>query len=139
MHACLCGAAEPNSAFPAPLAFHYGAKPQFADAEQALKAWFREMSNADWAIPAAFLTEGERVAAGRVAAALRRAAIRCSVGLRSRKPRRHRTESSLQERSSTHRNSQPAQHLGRQCLKDLADGNFGEPQVKLSKTKSHFL
>ena len=27
-------------------------KPQYADAEQALKAWFREASNADWATPA---------------------------------------------------------------------------------------
>jgi len=27
-------------------------KPQYADAEQALKAWFREASNADWASPA---------------------------------------------------------------------------------------
>lgn len=28
-------------------------KPQFADAEQALKSWFREASNADWPSPAA--------------------------------------------------------------------------------------
>jgi mRNA interferase HigB len=28
-------------------------KPQYADAEQALKAWFREALNADWATPAA--------------------------------------------------------------------------------------
>lgn len=27
-------------------------KSQYADAEQALKAWFREASNADWATPA---------------------------------------------------------------------------------------
>ena len=27
-------------------------KPQYTDAEQALKAWFREASNADWATPA---------------------------------------------------------------------------------------
>ena len=27
-------------------------KPQYADAEQALKAWFGEASNADWATPA---------------------------------------------------------------------------------------
>lgn len=27
-------------------------KPQYADAEQALKAWFREASNADWSTPA---------------------------------------------------------------------------------------
>jgi len=27
-------------------------KAQYADAEQALKAWFREASNADWATPA---------------------------------------------------------------------------------------
>lgn len=27
-------------------------KPHFNDAEQALKAWFREASNADWANPA---------------------------------------------------------------------------------------
>ena len=27
-------------------------KPHFNDAEQALKAWFREASNADWASPA---------------------------------------------------------------------------------------
>ena len=27
-------------------------KPEYADAEQALKAWFREASNADWASPA---------------------------------------------------------------------------------------
>ena len=27
-------------------------KPHFADAEQALKAWFRAASNADWANPA---------------------------------------------------------------------------------------
>lgn len=27
-------------------------KSQYADAEQALKAWFREVSNADWATPA---------------------------------------------------------------------------------------
>lgn len=26
-------------------------KPQYADAEQALKAWFREATNADWATP----------------------------------------------------------------------------------------
>src|SRR5690348_10721660 len=28
-------------------------KAQFADAEQPLKAWFREATNADWATPAA--------------------------------------------------------------------------------------
>ena len=28
-------------------------KPEYADAEQPLKAWFREASNADWASPAA--------------------------------------------------------------------------------------
>lgn len=28
-------------------------KPQYAEAEQALKAWFREAANADWASPAA--------------------------------------------------------------------------------------
>ena len=28
-------------------------KPQYADPEQSLKAWFREASNADWASPAA--------------------------------------------------------------------------------------
>ena len=28
-------------------------KPQYADAEQALKAWFREASMADWGGPAA--------------------------------------------------------------------------------------
>jgi len=28
-------------------------KPQYADAEQSLKAWFREASNADWSSPAA--------------------------------------------------------------------------------------
>jgi mRNA interferase HigB len=27
-------------------------KPQYADAEQALKAWFREACNADWKTPA---------------------------------------------------------------------------------------
>jgi len=27
-------------------------KPRYADAEQALKAWFREASHADWATPA---------------------------------------------------------------------------------------
>lgn len=27
-------------------------KPEYADSEQALKAWFREASNADWASPA---------------------------------------------------------------------------------------
>ena len=31
---------------------HFWEKPQYADAEQALKAWFREASNADWASPA---------------------------------------------------------------------------------------
>ena len=28
-------------------------KPQYADAEQSLKAWFREASNADWQNPSA--------------------------------------------------------------------------------------
>jgi mRNA interferase HigB len=28
-------------------------KPEYADAEQTLKAWFREASNADWTSPAA--------------------------------------------------------------------------------------
>jgi len=28
-------------------------KPQYADAEQALKTWFRDASNADWVSPAA--------------------------------------------------------------------------------------
>jgi mRNA interferase HigB len=28
-------------------------KPEYADAEQPLKAWFREASNADWVSPAA--------------------------------------------------------------------------------------
>jgi mRNA interferase HigB len=28
-------------------------KPEYADAEQSLKAWFREASNADWSSPAA--------------------------------------------------------------------------------------
>src|SRR5215216_1715638 len=31
-------------------------KSQYADAEQALKAWFREASNADWSGPAAIKT-----------------------------------------------------------------------------------
>lgn len=32
-------------------------KPHYADAEQALKAWFREASNADWASPAEIKAE----------------------------------------------------------------------------------
>jgi mRNA interferase HigB len=32
-------------------------KPEYADDEQPLKAWFREASNADWASPAAIKAE----------------------------------------------------------------------------------
>lgn len=32
-------------------------KPEYADAEQPLKAWFKKASNADWASPAAIKAE----------------------------------------------------------------------------------